>query len=175
MADLKISLKKLLDIEKGYSNHPDDTGGETYAGISRNNHPNWDGWKIIDAIQDKKKIAEHPEVAKKVNQFYELEYWNKIMGNFVNNQDLADEMLDCCVNMGIKIGITFIQRAINAINDPDIEVDSKMGDNTMQKLNSLSPKALLALLRYFETGYYLAIVERNSTQKIFLKGWLNRV
>lgn len=33
----------MLIHEGGYSNDPIDLGGETYKGIARNAHPNWQG------------------------------------------------------------------------------------------------------------------------------------
>jgi len=48
----KEILAYTLDLEGGYSNDIDDAGGETYAGISRNNFPDWYGWTIIDDLKD---------------------------------------------------------------------------------------------------------------------------
>lgn len=47
MADFKIAFDITNKTEAGYANNPDDSGGETYAGISRNNWPYWEGWKNV--------------------------------------------------------------------------------------------------------------------------------
>ena len=39
---------KVIQHESYYSNVKGDKGGETYMGISRNTHPTWGGWKLID-------------------------------------------------------------------------------------------------------------------------------
>ena len=44
MANFTIALKKVLKNEGGYANNPNDAGGETYKGISRN-------LKIEDILQ----------------------------------------------------------------------------------------------------------------------------
>lgn len=41
MAEFNIAFQKTLTHEGGYVNDPEDSGGETYKGISRNNHKNW--------------------------------------------------------------------------------------------------------------------------------------
>ena len=41
----------ILRAEGRYANLVGDTGGETYGGVSRNNHPNWSGWHPIDAAK----------------------------------------------------------------------------------------------------------------------------
>ena len=38
----------ILRAEGRYANLVGDTGGETYGGVSRNNHPDWSGWGLID-------------------------------------------------------------------------------------------------------------------------------
>ena len=66
-------FNKTMGIEGGYVDDPDDRGGETYKGISRKNHPAWEGWEIIDSMKEMehsvfpenletmiKKIQAHP-------------------------------------------------------------------------------------------------------------------
>ena len=57
MADFKKALTETLRHEGGYVNDPKDPGGETYKGISRKNHPDWEGWNIID---EKKILSSFP-------------------------------------------------------------------------------------------------------------------
>ena len=40
-----------MEHEGGYVDDRDDRGGETYRGISRNNFPDWKGWKKIDGFK----------------------------------------------------------------------------------------------------------------------------
>ena len=49
MADFLISFKKTNINEGGFVDDPSDSGGMTYAGVSRKWFPNWEGWKIVDA------------------------------------------------------------------------------------------------------------------------------
>jgi len=46
-------FKNLIILEGGYNFYKEDKGGETYKGIARNFHPEWEGWKIIDKYKNK--------------------------------------------------------------------------------------------------------------------------
>ena len=47
--DLRKTYFPMLKREGFYNNDPDDMGGETYRGVARNYHPQWEGWAIVDA------------------------------------------------------------------------------------------------------------------------------
>ena len=53
MANFEDAYKKLLIKEGGYVHDSDDSGGETYRGISRRYNPTWEGWDIIDTYKRK--------------------------------------------------------------------------------------------------------------------------
>ena len=58
MSDFNIAYAKTGHAEGGYANNPDDSGGETVQGISRNNFPKWRGWMIVDL--EKGKMVPQP-------------------------------------------------------------------------------------------------------------------
>lgn len=63
---LRESLKFVLDHEGGYSNNPNDLGGETKWGISKRAHPNLD----IKNLTPEQALA-----------IYKSEYWEPIGGD----------------------------------------------------------------------------------------------
>jgi lysozyme family protein len=60
----------VMKYEGGYVNHPNDLGGETYKGIARNAHPNWEGWKFID--------QKRPVPEDLVRRFYYEQFWKPL-------------------------------------------------------------------------------------------------
>ena len=48
MATFEDAYKKVVKVEGSYVCDSDDSGGETYKGISRRYNPKWEGWPIID-------------------------------------------------------------------------------------------------------------------------------
>jgi lysozyme family protein len=90
--------------------------------------------------------------------------------------------------MGPKRAATFLQRALNALNNhardyPDIVADGDIGPMTLLALDKLMVRrgtdAELVLLRATDAlqgEKYIAIAEANPDQEAFVFGWLkNRV
>lgn len=113
MANYEIEFKKLILNEGGYVNDKDDTGGETYLGISRKFNPGWSGWKFVD--ETKKKFSNYSNkqlttilkankvLTNSARQYYKVQYWNKLKLDDERVQALAHQMFDTAVNMGITI------------------------------------------------------------------------
>ena len=118
MADYKLGFKKVM-FEEGcgdWTNTPGDNGAETFSGISRKFHPNWKGWIIIDAA---KKLPGFPTSLKNnlqlqvlVESFYKVEFWDKIGGDLIKIDQVAIQIFDTAVNMGIPAAIKFAQQAM---------------------------------------------------------------
>ena len=116
MADYKHSIAKVLLTEGGYVNDPDDNGGETYKGISRNNWPQWTGWPFIDHA---KKISGFPKnlnaisgLRDSVMAFYRDNFWKPVGGDLIDSQEIADNLLDSAVLEGIKSAVKRAQKIV---------------------------------------------------------------
>ena len=81
---------KLIDMvltdEGGYAS-PKFDGHETYRGITRDNHPNWDGWKIVDANKPLKhgQIIKNTSLENDVRQFYYKYYYTPMKIQSLND------------------------------------------------------------------------------------------
>jgi len=187
MADFNKSFEKTMGHEGGYVNDPDDKGGETYCGISRRWQPNWSGWLIIDAYKkapDFRKCLKNDEgLAQLVRDFYRIEFWNRISGDKIQAQYIADEMFDTIVNMNPRKPRMFLQRVLNCLNRneslyPDLVVDGAIGPATlsaMDKLNSDDTKLLFNMLNVLQGNHYIEEMERDSEQEKYCRGWFSRV
>lgn len=187
MGNFILSYNRTSKFEGGYSNQKDDKGGESYKGISRVFHPFWNGWKIIDNYKSKKffpnNLVGDSELELLVKDFYKIEFWNKIQGDAILNQELADELFDMSVNFGAVKAIIYLQRALNILNKNklsynDIIVDGVFGTKTLMALSSCIKAngwdLLLNVLNGFQIKHYIEIMERNPSQEIFI-GWFKRV
>lgn len=135
MADFKKAIEKILLSEGGYSHDPNDSGGETYKGISRKFWPDWSGWRLVD---QHKADTEFPKVLSKdvylqdlVVSFYKKNFWDKIGGDFIDSQSVAGLLVDSAVNEGITPAI---KRAQEIVGLPQT---GKITDELVQKLNML--------------------------------------
>jgi lysozyme family protein len=164
---LRAALDFTLGNEGGYSNHPADPGGATNFGIIQRNLDQWNG--------------AHPELAfpsdvKNLTQaqaeaIYRVDYWRW--------DDLADptvaiKLFDIGVNCGTGTSIKLLQKAVNVLANPPIAVDGQLGPATLATANAQPPDQLLQAICKVQADYYQAIVARNPSQSVFLKGWLNR-
>lgn len=184
MANFLTSYRITKKIEGGYSNHPSDTGGETYKGIARNHNKNWQGWQIID---DAKRQTGFPaildsnhELQKMVLDCYKANYWDRLRLDEVYSQSIANELFDTAVNMGVYKAGTFLQRALNVANRqgrdyPELKVDGKVGSKTLAALQRSNAHSIYKLLNVLQGYEYVKICERNPTQEVFMHGWLRRV
>lgn len=175
--------------EGGYVNDPVDRGGETYRGISRVHHPGWDGWGRIDALKAQAGfpglLADDSDLQASVKNFYKQKYWDKFLGDDISSQDIAMELYDTGVNMGVRRSVRFLQNGLNLLNRnqknyQDLVVDGWLGLRSLEVLSKYlyldgNANALLKLMNIQQGARYVGIMEHDSTQEKYARGWLKRV
>lgn len=174
----KQAFLHTLKYEGGYADIPEDRGGETYMGISRNFHPYWPGWDIIDnykanvgPIAWNEKIN-NTKLNHYVRQFYRTQKWDRHRLGMIHNSDVAAKVFDMIVNHGQ--GSRLVQQAVNAVGG-NVKEDNFVGPKTVAAINSVSPTRLFNKLLEIRRDYYHKIVENDPTQARFLQGWLRRL
>lgn len=188
MADYSTSFHKTLGHEGGYGDDPDDRGGETYKGISRRYHPDWPGWGMIDQLKGEpsfpSSLYHHEELRAQVAEFYREEFWNRIWAEQIPDQDIADELFDTSVNLGVKRAVEFLQKGLNILNRnerlyDDIKEDGKFGHNTLTALkaylNADDASYLLKVCNILQGMHYIEFMKASPTQEKYARGWLSRV
>lgn len=172
MANFKISLQKTLSHEGGYVNDPDDLDKETYKGISRANHKNWQGWPIVDNYKDKPdfpaSLEKNIELQKQIELFYLYEFWLPIKGDSIATQTNADSIFDFAVNAGIKTSIQLAQSII------DTKADGIVGEQTLKKFNALEFGYFQPAFTVSKITHYIAIIKKRPVYKKYLYGWIIR-
>jgi len=191
MAKFSIAYYITNKNEGGYANDPDDRGGETYRGIARNFHPDWIGWADVDEAKKRTssvKALNHlldnlSTLQKWVMAFYCQEFWNKINGDLIPDQVIANEVYDNAVNMGISKSVEYLQRTINILNRnqkayADIKVDGSIGPKTLEALKVCikknGAKRVLNVINGYQIKHYLELMEKNPTYEKYI-GWFDRV
>lgn len=196
MANFEPAFSTVYALEGIYDNDPDDTGGETAFGVSRNNFPNWKGWIRIDQLKDSYQVGSKDFInALKgdsdlylcVKQWYKENFWDKFELDSLTSQTLALEIFDCSVNTGVGKATEFIQKAFNAFNynlkfGADLLVDGKIGPNTRMKLVEIGNNVdYIAPFRKaidgLQAAHYINLGQKaNSSYRKYMRGWLiNRV
>lgn len=172
MAEFKISLQKTLAHEGEYVNDPDDSGKETYRGISRANHGDWKGWFVIDQYKIKSNfpfsLANNADLEKQVELFYLYEFWLPLKCDLIANQVTADSIFDFAVNAGINKSVQLTQSIVGT------KTDGIVGEKTLQKLNSLDFGYFLPAFTVAKISHYIAIIKKRPANKKYLFGWIIR-
>ncbi|HPO09422.1 MAG TPA: glycosyl hydrolase 108 family protein [bacterium] len=173
------ALARLLEAEGGYVNDPDDAGGETYRGIARRFHPDWPGWNIVDMAKQTPDLWSLPDLQERVAEFYRAEFWSRFRGDDIPDE-IAAELLDIAVNLGVHRAVQFLQRALNLwpFEGDWLAVDGIMGLATEARVNVLRPdeiRAIVTILNILQGVHYIERVEDRPVNAKYLKGWLKRV
>ena len=165
MADFNAAFEKMIADEGGFVLHtiPGDTGGMTYAGIARNKNPNWGGWNLIDHNEINNAL-----LTSFVRAFYKTEFWDRLRGDEVANQVVAESVFNFGVNTGLSVAVKLAQLIVGATPD------GAVGDKTLQKFNNVEPEAFRKAYALAKITRYADICNKNRTQSKFLLGWINR-
>ncbi len=174
--------------EGGYVNDPVDRGGETYRGIARVHHPEWRGWKRIDAERRNKGFPKSLNgdrtLQSNVRAFYKKAYWDRFIGDDIPDQAVANELYDTAVNMGVRRAVRFLQSSLNLLNRnqrdyKDLIIDGWFGEKSLMTLGALLKKdrssySLVKMMNIQQGARYVEIMARDSSQERFARGWIKR-
>ena len=188
MAGFEIAYDTVLRHEGGYVQDPDDRGGETYKGISRIHHPGWPGWERIDTARAgtefPQSLNNDATLQEQVHGFYKEYYWDRMLGDDIPDQDIATEVFDTGVNMGLRRAVRYLQEAINLLDrkppEEGIAVDGWLGDKTIRALRrnlrmDESSEFVMRLVNILQGYRYIEIMRQQPVQERFARGWLRRV
>ena len=177
MADYNIIIPLTLASEGyGVSNHPADAGGTTSYGVSLSfakstNDPMFD--KNDDGVINKNdilKLTKDDAIIAFKKYFWDTPY---------KLDDLASDkkayvVFDAAVNNGPKNATKFIQRACKSLGFA-LNIDGAYGPITKAALEDAPVDEFCDAFLDFREQFFHDIVSNNPSQKVFLKGWLNRI
>lgn len=134
MAEFLAAHKKTSAYEGGYAKVEGDRGGETYAGISRVSWPSWQGWAIVDAHKPLKHGGKinSPNLQYLINLFYKRNFWDKVAGDAIEDQETAFKLYDFAVTSGHPMSIKQIQKVLG------LPVTGKLTDALVAAINKPS-------------------------------------
>lgn len=173
------TITALIAREGGYSNNPDDKGGETIWGITVATA------RAFGYTGDMRAMSQQA-----ARDIYAQRYWRQPRFDDVAlvSAPVAEEMLDTGVNMGTATAGKFLQRALNVLNQgdktyPNVLVDGAMGNMTIAAFKAFlaargtaGETVLVRMLNAQQSVRYIELAEANTTQESFEYGWqLNRV
>ena len=173
-------VEALIEREGGYVADSADRGGPTRFGITE---------AVARANGYRGAMRELPR--DEAAAIYKRLYWLRPRLDEVAARSgrIAAELFDTGVNMGPAVAVTFLQRALTALNRngkdyPDLVPDGRIGPQTLAALDAFlklrgrtsGETVLLRALEALQGERYLRLAERRPANEAFLYGWLaNRI
>lgn len=176
-------INGVIDRESGYVHDPADRGGETNFGIT------------VSVARSHGYTGPMVDLPRETAfEIYADRYWNALRLDDVAaiSPEIAAELADTGVNMGVGVAGRFLQQALNAFNDGgrlwnDLGVDGVVGKATVACLEVYAERrstqghkvmvdVMLSALNALQGARYLDIAARDVSQERFVFGWFaNRV
>jgi lysozyme family protein len=169
-------IDDLIEREGGFVNHPADKGGPTRFGITE---------AVARAHGYSGAMAMLPR--DEAVAIYRRLYWLRPRFDEVAKRapEVAAELFDTGANMGPAVAVTFLQRALTALNRngkdyPDLVPDGRAGPRTIAALDGFleargrrsGQRVLMRALEALQGERYLRLAERRPANEAFLYGWL---
>ena len=152
----------LLKVEGGYSNDKYDAGGKTKYGIIE-----------VEARKYGYKGHMRDMPLSIARDIYNKKYYRRNGLDTLKSDKIALSVCDFIVNSGTW-GAKKAQAALNELGYT-LKVDGILGEKSLEALNKVDEVKFLEKYHDLQRRFYKAIVASKPSQKVFLKGWLNRV
>lgn len=174
MSYKKQFIDKIIKIEGGYVNDPDDSGNATNFGITE---------AVARRFGYKGSMRSMPRST--AFKIYEKMYWHALNLDDVEklSPSIAQELADTGVNQGTGRAAEFIQRSLNVLNNReklynDIKVDNDVGNITIKTLTKYleirgeaGELVIFNMLNCLQGAFYVTLAEKREKDEKFINGW----
>ena len=161
MADKNKLIPIIKKWEGGYSDNPNDRGGATNSGVTL---------AVYQSVYGKSKTKNDLKrmTNDQWNYIFTKLYWNKWKADEINNQSIANILVDWVWMSGLGT-IKKIQSLFGLTSDGIV------GNKTISYINSHNQEEVFNKIWNRRKSFYESLVKNNPSQKVFLKGWMNRL
>jgi lysozyme family protein len=176
MANSNLSIAKVVKEEGGYQSGSADAGNYfkgkllgTKFGITPNAYFSY--YKK-EPVQDTIKNLTVDQAVP----IYKKNYWDKIRGDEIKNDSVADLLLFVIVNSGTGM-IKSLKHIMNETAGKKIvaETTTPFTTEEIKLLNALPQDIYFNKVKAWREGFYKALVQKKPSNQVYLKGWLNRL
>lgn len=167
MSRFEISLRRVLGLEGGLSDHAMDRGGRTNFGITH--------ITLNAARQDIPNLPEKVDdlTFSDVQLIYRMWYWDRVKADEIP-APIDFSVFDAAVNHGPGWGVRFLQRALNDLRvTPVLLPDGAIGPRTLGAIKQVFITDLLEKYNARRIEFYMN--QPPDQINTFGKGWANRM
>jgi lysozyme family protein len=155
-----MAIRKILEHEGGYVNHPDDPGGATNKGITIATFRRY--IKRNGTIADLKAMT-----AQQAVDVYKAQYWDAVRADDLPS-GVDYTVADFAVNSGPYRASEYLQMALGITQDGDI------GPLTIAAAQASDPNALIKQINADRLAF-MKRIRSGKLWKTFGRGWQRRV
>ena len=161
MADKNKLIPIIKKWEGGYSDNPNDRGGATNSGVTL---------AVYQSVYGKNKTKNDLKkmTSDQWDYIFTKLYWNKWKADEIKNQSIANILVDWVWMSGYGT-IKKIQSLFG------LTADGIVGNKTISYINSHDQEEVFNKILNRRKQFYESLVKNNPSQKVFLKGWMNRL
>lgn len=176
MANFALSKEYTSDLEGGFWNDP--SAGWTYAGITKKYFPQWPGFAMLAQLQKQylkgKPIPRYtkfnyPPLIQLVNDFYKNNFWNKLNGQYIANQTIANFMYDFFVHKQ-NDAVEVMNNVANSLQTGIKTEKNKVGIRVVELINQYPAEFYAALrtarINYYNSGKFSAKMARAFVKRV---------
>ena len=162
MSDVKAkTISFIKKWEGGYAEIPGDKGGATNSGITLSTFQFYYG-------KTKTKLDLKKMTQSQWQYIFEKGFWNKIQCDKINDDSVKMIFCDWYWASG-NYAVKHVQKLAGVTDD------GVVGPKTLEAINKINGKEMFTKIKNDRVSFVNSIVEKNPSQKKFLKGWLNRI
>ena len=157
-----------LKSEGGYSNHPNDRGGETMYGITKSF---MEDYKY--ALPGGKSKPIRDLTVDDARSLYKA-MWDKYKLGYIRDKNLAYVLNDYMINSYAGGVVKRLQRILNS-RGASLNVDGLMGPKTLEAIHNCDLQWLIDEIINDRYNNYRELVKIRPEQIINYAGWINRL
>ena len=184
MADFERAYARLAAPSAGYADGRAGRTGESYCRISRRFHPQWSGWRRIDAARIRAGFPDSLDrdryLPGMVERFHKRNYWDRLAGDQLAHQGLAEELYRCAIDQGPRRTVRILQQSLNMLGAARhdrtfLKVDGLPGDGTLRAVRAYVRKepaaeSLLQVIELLRSGADVLVARRARQRSLPARG-----
>ena len=176
MANFEQAILNTFKAEGGFQADPNDNANfvkgvliGTNRGISASGY--YDYFKKVPTVLDMKNLT--VETAK---QIFKGNYWDKIAGDYIKNQSVAEMMFQFIIGSG-QSQVSDIKDLANKTFATNVLVsnDLPITQSDANFINGLNQSLFFDNLWHWRELFLKAVAKNNPKKEKFLNGWLIRL
>ena len=162
-SQIRDILEETLDKEgwPAYTDHPQDRGGPTKGGVTLRTLDSWRGRRCTRKELERLTKKEAIEILRR--RYIDVQGIHKL-----SDLEIQAQVVDDAIHSGPVLAVKDLQRAI------DVKDDGIIGPITFERIVNLGDEESSKRLAVERTIRLTRIVAKDSSQLVWLVGWVTR-